>query len=486
MAGIVRRAVGAVALLIGATSLGAQQAPGGRCDIEILRATDSSRSNATRSAPNAPRQIFFGGGFLARCLNQDVRLAADSAEYYEGAQVLYLIGRVRYTEPRVRMTSDRASYDQNAERLVAEGNVDAVLPSGSTMRGPVATYLRAVRGLRPQSVLEAPNRPRFTLVQKDDAGKPAEPVLIVADRVTTFNDSIVHAGGRVEITRTDFDARSDSAYMDTGIEFVRLLGNPVVRGKGERSYTLRGTILDIFSKDRLVQRVLAKREARATSEDLLLTSDTIDLRLADNKVQEAAVWGASRARAVSPDRDLVADSIWVRMPGQSLRELRAFREAVAQTVPDTATIRTGEKDWLRADTIVAWFDSTRAMAAGDSAAPRSAGLPRPDSATRRRAADDTATVRLVALEGRGRASARTQVAGEGSTPEKPGINYARGRTIRLVMDSTSEVDRVEVDDDAVGVYLEPIPDAPPVGTPSSPATPAPRAPTPTRPATGRP
>ncbi|MCU0619178.1 MAG: hypothetical protein MUF40_04640, partial [Gemmatimonadaceae bacterium] len=222
----------------------------------------------------------------------------------------------------------------------------------------------------------------------------------------------------------------------------------------------------------------------------------IDLRLADNKVQGASVWGASRARAVSPDRDLVADSIWVRMPGQSLRELRAFRQAVAQTVPDTATIRTGEKDWLRGDTIVAWFDSTRAMAAADSAAKPPVRQARTDTVTKRPSAGDTATVRLLALEARGHASARTQVAGEGSTPEKPGINYARGRTIRLVMDSTSEVERVEVDDDAVGVYLEPVPAgvAPPTPpaagtTPTAPtptAPPSQRTPTPARPATGRP
>ena len=474
------------------------QAPGGRCDIQVLNASDSTRSNIVRTSPEAPRQIFFGGGFLARCLNQDVRLAADSAEYYEGAQVLYLIGNVRYTEPRVRVTSDRATYKQGAEQLDAQGDVDAVLPSGSSMRGPTATYLRAVRGLRPVSSLYAPDRPRFRLVQKDSAGRPAEPVLIVADRVTTTNDSLVYAGGRVEITRTDFDARSDSAYMDSGNEFVRLLGTPVARGKGERGYTLRGQVLDIFSRERVVQRVLSKREARATSEDMLLTSDTIDLRLEGNKLQQAYVWGASRARAVSPDRDLIADSMWVRMPDQRLRELRAFGEAVANTVPDTARIRSGEKDWLRGDTILAWFDSTaaaaRPVAPRDSAA---RGPVRPDSGATSTARDTTG-VRLVALEARGRASARTQVAGESTTPERPAINYNRGRTIRVRMDAAGEVAAVEVEGDAVGLYLEPAPGvgdaapgtaAPtataPAGTAPSPgATPArPAAPRPSAPAT---
>jgi lipopolysaccharide export system protein LptA len=530
-----RRLAASLVATLAASALGAQ-APGGRCDIEVLSGTDSSRFNILRDPIGGAQRVFFGAGFRARCLNQDVRLAADSAEWYQQSQVLILIGRVRYTEPRVVVTSDRASYFQGEERLLAEGNVDAVLPSGSTMRGPEATYLRAVRGLRPVSSLSAPSRPRFTLAQRDSSGRPAEPVTIVADRVVTQNDSLVYAGGRVDITRTDFDARSDSAFMDSGREYVQLLGSPVARGKGDAGYTLRGRILDVYSRERVVQRVLARAEARATSDDLLLTSDTIDLRLADNRLQQAFVWGKSRARAVSPDRDLVADSIWVRMPDQRLRELRAFGDAVANTIPDTARIRSGEKDWLRGDTILAWFDSTNAGRADgakaatpapprDRAARDRAERARRDSVAGARArpgrddativaqgdttpagravapgappARDTSAVRLVALEARGRASARTQVASANTPAERPGINYSRGRTIRVRMDSTSEVRAVEVEGDAVGVYLEPAErpstgPAPAGGVPATPATPgsAPvpptRAPTPARPTPPRP
>ena len=509
---MMRRIAGVLVATLAASVLGAQ-APGGRCDIQVLSGTDSSRFNVLRDPLGGAERFFFGAGFRARCVNQDVRLAADSAEFYKQSQVLILIGRVRYTEPRIVMTSDRATYFQGEERLLAEGNVDAVLPSGSTMRGPEATYLRAVAGLRPVSSLAAPSRPRFTLAQRDSAGRPTEPVAIVADRVVTQNDSLVFASGRVDIARTDFDARSDSAFMDSGREYVQLLGSPVARGKGDAAYTLRGRILDVFSKDRVVERVLARGEARATSDDLLLTSDTIDLRLQDNRLQQAFVWGKSRARAVSPDRDLVADSLWVRMPDQRLRELRAFGEAVANTMPDTARIRSGEKDWLRGDTILAWFDSSSAARRDTSATVRTGARdratreredrarrdsiaaararPRRDSvvaatstdsaAVRRPAAPpspaprDTSSVRLVALEARGRASARTQVANTNSPPDRPGINYSRGRLIRLRMDSTSEVSAVEVEGDAVGVYLEPAQTptasgARPGGAPVTPAT----------------
>jgi lipopolysaccharide export system protein LptA len=438
------------------------QAPGGRCDIELRGGSDSSRMTTTTSTPNGPRNVFFGGRVNARCLNQDVRLVADSAEWYQGAQVLYLIGNVRYTEPRARVSSDQMSYFQVDERLLATGNVEATLPSGSIMRGPQATYYRAVKAFRPAAKLEAIQRPRLWLSQRDSTGAQSEPVQITANQITTDNDSLVYAGGKVEITRSDLDARSDSAFLDSGREFARLMVQPVIIGKGERSYTLRGRQVELYTRNRIVQRVLAQAEARATSEDLLLTADTIDLRVDRNKAQAAYIWGKSRARAVSPDRDLIADSLAVRMPDQQLREVRAYRKAVATTIPDTAIIRSGDKDWLKGDTIFAYFDSTaRRAPTRDSIAPRPAARDTSVRTTPARAAvaPDTSTrPRLRELQAIGTASARYQLAAQGSTPDKPAINYSRGDRITVTMDTVG-VSQVRIDEHAVGVYLEPVRDS---------------------------
>ncbi|MES3033093.1 MAG: hypothetical protein V4813_03740 [Gemmatimonadota bacterium] len=448
----------------------AQQAAGGRCNIELKAGSDSTRLNTTSPTADGPRNVFVGGRVIARCLNQDVSLVADSAEWYQQAQVLYLLGNVRYTEPRVRVSSDQMNYFQVDERLIAIGHVEATLPSSSVMRGDSATYYRAVRGIRPQSRLVAQNRPRLFLAQRDSAGKPGEPVQVTANQITTENDSIVYAGGKVEITRSDLDARSDSALLDSGREFARLMIQPVIIGKGERGYTLRGRQVELYTRNRVVQRVLAQAEARVTSDDMLLTADTIDLRVDGNKAQAAYIWGKSRARAISPDRDLIADSLAVRMPDQQMRELRAFGEAVATTIPDTASIRSGEKDWLKGDTIYAFFDST-------------ARAPRPPTS-------DTTTARpqLREMQSIGHASARYQVSAQGGTPARPGINYSRGERITVSLDSTG-VSRVQIDQNAVGVYLEPVLDSassltlpnggpvrPPLDTPPpAPTTPAPAA-----------
>ncbi|MCU0626697.1 MAG: hypothetical protein MUF21_09485 [Gemmatimonadaceae bacterium] len=89
---------------------------------------------------------------------------------------------------------------------------------------------------------------------------------------------------------------------------------------------------------------------------------------------------------------------------------------------------------------------------------------------------DTSAVRLLALEARGNASARTQVASEGSGPARPAINYSRGTLIRVTMDSTSEVSRVLVEGRAVGLYLEPVVTPAPrdsAGRAATPGTPGP-------------
>ncbi len=485
---MLRRLLALAGLAVGAATLARAQAPGGRCDIELRAAVQDSsplRLSTTTSTPNGPRNVFIGGRVAARCQNQDVRLLADSAEWYQQAQVLYLLGHVRYTEPRVRVSSDQMNYFQADERLLATGNVEATLPSGSIMRGPQATYYRAVRGFRPAAKLEAVQRPRLWLSQRDSSGKQSEPVQITANQITTDNDSLVYAGGKVEITRSDLDARSDSAFLDSGNELARLMISPVIIGKGERGYTLRGKQVELYTRNRIVQRVLAQADARATSEDLLLTADTIDLRVDNNKAQAAYIWGKSRARAVSPDRDLIADSLAVRMPDQQLREVRAFHDAVATTIPDTATIRTGEKDWLKGDTIFAFFDSTARVRRAEVAPVRTTATPSPVATPTRRgrnqapkvaadsapkpvvAARDSTTVpadsaatkpQLRELQANGHASARYQVPAQGGTPDRPAINYSRGDRITVVMDSTG-VSRVQIDEHAVGLYLEPVRDS---------------------------
>jgi hypothetical protein len=232
---------------------------------------------------------------------------------------------------------------------------------------------------------------------------------------------------------------------------------PVIESRGKRPYTLRGRVIDMYGAAREVERVVAIDSASAVSEDLTLRADTIDLRVAERELQRAFAFGTTGARATTPQRDLLADSLDILMPDQRLREIRAIGKAYAESDPDSMKVRSNERDWMRGDTVLAFFDT----------------LP---------PADTTSQPELRELAASGQASALYQVPSERGDLARPGINYVRGRVIRLFF-VEGEVDRVTVVDSASGVYLEPANDTAAVRP--APA-PAPRPPVPPAPPVIRP
>lgn len=414
--------VGALLLAWPAATQAQQQ-----CDL-VFPNTPGTRMQIV-TTPGGERNSFIGAGVVAYCAGQDNRLVSDSAEYYEGSGLLYLIGNVRYTEPRATVTAARMTYYQHEDRLTAQDNVLVTFANGSTMRGPVADYWR-VTPARPLERLVATGRPQLQLVERAPAGGEAPPVIVNADRIQMDGDSLVYASGRVDITRTDITARADTAFMDGRREFVRLMRSPQIVGRGERHFTLEGEVIDIFSRNRQVERVVATPRGYATSEDLELFADSIDLRMRGERIERLFAWGASRARATSPERDIIADSLAVSFAGERLEEVHAVGDAFASSIPDTALVISHERDWLQGDTIIARFDTT-AVTAGTA-----------DARTEAR--------ELVAI---GEARSYHQVAGQGAPRDRPNVNYVRGNRIVVAL-TEGEVDRVTVMGNASGVYLE--------------------------------
>lgn len=421
------------------------------------------------------RNIYLSRNVVLRCPDRDIRITSDSLESYEGEGRVFLIGNVHYTEPRLSVDSDFLTYYQRDERVVANGNVTARLPNGSTLVGPVAEYLRATPSTRPVERMFASGRPTITLAQRDSAGQPSPPTTVLANTITTVGDSLVYAGGQVVVTREDVIARGDSMALDSEREITRLMRGPSIEGRRERPFRLSGTVIELTGADRKLTRVLSMGAARATSEDLTLTSDTIDLRVADDLLQRAVAWGPSRARAHSPSQELIADSIDVSMPAQRVREIYAVRSAAAHGRPDSTRFRADTVDWMRGDTIIARFDTTVVD-----------------------------TTRLRELHAIGNARSYYHLAPADTSLNRPAINYVIGREI--VIDFREQrVTSVNVVEQASGVYLEPTPvaandtsraapgAAPARATPATgrtqnprPASPAPVTPTPTRPPVRRP
>jgi hypothetical protein len=317
------------------------------------------------------------------------------------------------------------------------------------LRGPSVDYYRSTPQ-RPLTRMIAVGRPTVTLVQRDTTGRgrPPDTANVVGNRIAMEGDSLVYASGRVEITRPDLVATGDSAFMDSGREFARLMREPRVRGLGTRTFTLTGGVIDIFSRNRLLERVVATPSGHALSQDLELVADTVDLRVQNNQLQRVIAWGKGRARAVSPEREIVADSIDAIMPGQRVREVRALRNAYAESNPDSGVVST-QRDWMRGDTIVARFDT----------------LVGTDTASRPR-------IREIVAEGN--ASSFYQMKNSKGPETQPTINYVKGRVIDIIFEDR-RVRTVTVIDKATGVLIEPAEAA--NATPgAAPAQPRPRPP----------
>jgi len=420
------------------------QAPSGPCQL-IFENTPNTRLVSVK-LPSGRYNSYIGGGVISHCPTQNLTLISDSAEYYGDQRLLYMIDHVHYIEPRADVHADRGTYYELDARLIADGHVDAKLPSGTTMTGPHADYLRALPGVRSEAQLTAIGRPHMNLVQRDSAGVPSPPVGVDANTIVSLNDSLVFANGKVDIDRTDVDAHGDSAYMDQGTEFMRLMRDPVIHGKRNRPFTLKGVQIDIFSHLHELQRVKSYAKADAVSQELHLVSDTIDLRMTNDKLERAYAWGPSRAHAITPDRDILSDSIDAMLPGQVLRQVRAIFKAYAQSTPDTVKVKSKEKDWMRGDTIIAYFDSTSPPPPPPA---RQAGSAPGDSTTEQ-SQPEVKTV--VALR---HAQAFYQMAPKDKCADRPALNYTRGRVITANL-VDRQIHTIFVVDSAQGVYLEPI------------------------------
>jgi hypothetical protein len=405
-----------------------QPAAAKACDL-VLTNYDSTTTLAIKM-PSGQYNSFYGRGVRGRCINTDQRIAGDSLEAIGDAKSYTIIGNAHYTETRVKLDADRIYYYQLEERVVAEGNVVTTTDKGTRMRGPRAEYFRAMPGSRALQRLVATGRPVTRLAPGDAGGSSKDTVELVADQVTTVGDSLNYAGGSVVITRPDLVAVSDSAFMDSGREYARLIGRPRVDGKGESRFTLVGKVIDLWSKDRKLERVLSADSARATNEDVVLVADTIDLRLSEQTLQRAYAWGRSRARAHTTDRDIEADSIDVHMPGQVIRELRAVRTALATSRTDSTKFVSTENDWLKGDTIVARFDSVKAK--GDTASKPA----------------------IKTIYAGGSAASFYQVQSSQGAKAAPNLNYVKGKAITVAFGADHAVNTVTVHEQASGVYLE--------------------------------
>jgi hypothetical protein len=409
-------------LAISAAPIAAQDE---RCVFQIDNVDRQGSVNETSTGTN----YFAGGNVQLRCRGQQLTMQSDSVAAY-GGNVVQFIGNVKYRDSTLTMNADHGTYYRNGEKWEARGRVVTKnLKTGSALTGPALDYFRVVKGVRDTMEMFSTGRPRIQYGTTPAGAKPAEPYIIVADRVRLKGNDRLWAGGKVTIDRSDFAARGDSLRLDTGkaSDGTLIGGNPVMRGLGRDSFNLTGRRLDLKLDQRELTYVVAKGSGHAVSKEWDLVADTIGLDLNNRKLEQTLAWGDSiRPYAASPAYAMRADSLALDTPAQQLKEVRGFGSAWLGGTIDSVS---KQRDWMRGDTVVANFIQR-------------------DSAGTRRAA----LSRIVARKG----AQSYHLDPNQRHPERPSINYARGDVIVMTMSQTPKggVDRVDVRGRVDGIQLE--------------------------------
>jgi len=379
------------------------------------------------------QNYYGGGGVRAHCQGTHTTLASDSIAYYAGLARFDMVGHVKIRDTTIALDANLASYYTKQERLDAHNNVVAVnRDNHSTLRGPNLTYYRAVPGVRDTMEMFASQRPT---IEYHGSADSTEPYIIVADRVRFKGSDRMWGGGQVTIDRSDLAAKGDSMSLDQTTGLGVLVGSPSVTGKGENSYTLVGTRIELGLNNREVNLVKALGNGKATGSDWTLTADTIHLHVSNRKLQQAFAWGdSSRAHAVSTTNTITADSLAMDVPDQILTEARAYRKAVSTSKRDSTSAES-ERDWIAGDILTARWRQL----------PDSTGTPR------------TVLHRVISL-GKARAFTHLYPSKTDTTAKStaPSINYSRGDTIVIVM-KAAKIDTVLVTGHADGVQVDPLP-----------------------------
>ncbi len=399
-------------------------AGGGRPCVVVI---DSVGGTYREVAVGPQKNTFAGGGILVHCRGTGTRVSSDSMAHYAGPNRLDLIGHVVIRDTALALDATTAQYFLSQERLEAHRQVVATnRRTGTVLRGPNVTYLRAVVGVRDTTEMFASGRP--TIDYHSSAADSSEPYVIVADRVRFKGDDRFWGGGRVTIDRSDFAARGDSVMLDERSGVGLLLGKPSIEGKGANTYTLAGRRIELALAGRDVRLAKALGAGSAVASDWRLTADTIHLAVETKKVQQVFAWGdSSKPLAISTKSTVRADSLALDTPDQVLKQVRAYGHARSTSARDSTADSSVRDNWIEGDTLVADFVSS-----ADTAGKRSS------------------RIKTVVASGAARSLMHLK---KGTDQPCWSRNYSRGRKIAVTLAGDS-LDNVVVSGAADGAHLE--------------------------------
>jgi hypothetical protein len=444
-------------VLLAADTAAAQE----RCELVRSRGTTQSFNVSTPyQVDHIPYPVFECDGGLT--------IQADSATFMHSTRQVSLYRNVVYADTATSLQADRAQYDSPTRHLAAQGNVVLEdLRRGSRIEGPTLDYYEAMEG-RPEAIVEIPaGRPRTTVLRDvvEDGIARTDTTRIDSDALQIVGDDAFHFRGDVVIRGTDLFATSGFA------DFLEGGGRMVLRSLAHveaQDVVLNGdTVIAVQDTAAGVMRsVDAMGRARLDAEDVDIDAPTVRTYFDAGELQRLVAVGRGgapgaaieQAHAYSEQFNLTADSIDALMPAQLLEEVaavgNAYGERLAEddstriliapvTAADSALARMLAHDWVRGDTVRAFFadaPDTATVAPGDTARER-------------------VLERILALGAPARSANR--MVNEDRPDDPAGISYLTASSIVVWLEG-GQVDTVEAEGNVKGVYLQPPQAAPAV------------------------
>ena len=386
--------------------------------------------------------IIYVGGPVFVC-NSGSRILADSAIIMQGIGRTEFIGNVRFNDPDRSLTAQQAQYLPRERKIMAQINV--VLTNkkdGSTLRATSLDYYQDSPQYPGGRIDVLSGRPRGTMIKQRRDSNVRDTTVIDADRMQIVGENTFRGWGNVNTRRGTLQSTSQYAEFDEPNNRMRLTGKALVQSD---TFRLRADSIDaVLVNGDEFRELHAFREVILESEDVDLTSPVLHLNFEKGEVQKlvavggAKVGGAAQARAISPDFVLTADSIEALSPAQKLERVNAVGRAHGEktdSVPDAELPQLIRNDWVKGDTIRAFFgERSGAGGAGSTS-------------------DSTRVLERVIATGSPASSTYRMREEVGDTVEIS-VNYITAKKLDVTF-KEGEVDLVKAEGDIRGLYLQP-------------------------------
>jgi len=324
------------------------------------------------------------------CDGGRMTLESDRANFSQVSRRIDLFGNVVIRDTARTLTSDRATYLSAQRRIEATGNgllVDRA--SGSSIRGDLINLYEA-QGTRPQRVEATATSgiARAIVKRAPEPGAAADSTIIDGFQIVLEGEASFRATGNAVMTRDSMRAtahqieysQADSAMLLAGAARV-VLPRQELRGDSIDAIVGAGEqIREVFTRHNALL-IAPEMQVRASAVRLFMEAGTLTRMVAMNWPQIQGAPPPSRPRVDAEEFRMESDSIDVAAPGGEITEAAAIGHAYGERVtPDSLRARLPDvsaedsaliaNDWMRGDTVRAFFVANPAAAQDTTAQAR--------------------------------------------------------------------------------------------------------------------